>query len=186
MATTTPRKGLRKPSGTDLVNVTTDISANMDILDRQPLSPVLHKIRASVNHSLSVIAWTDMDNTLDLTFAAGRVQVGDWVEILANFSFSNEAPVGFLDAVSIVTGNPVNSWSGVVIGAGSAGLPAWVGDAGVYHRVGGGGIKQVVAGDLDAGVLLLRLRRRNSSAAAKVVEANAGAPFQWWAKNLGQ
>lgn len=34
MATTTPRLGLRKPAGTDLINVTTDISDNMDKIDQ--------------------------------------------------------------------------------------------------------------------------------------------------------
>lgn len=34
MATLTPKLGLRKPSGPDLVNVTADISDNMDILDK--------------------------------------------------------------------------------------------------------------------------------------------------------
>lgn len=33
MATTTTKLGLRKPAGTDLINVTTDISDNMDLID---------------------------------------------------------------------------------------------------------------------------------------------------------
>lgn len=71
MATTTPRFGLRKPASADLVNVTTDISDNMDKLDLLPGGTLGYaQVIAS---QVGITAAVDLTGlTVTVTVGAGR------------------------------------------------------------------------------------------------------------------
>lgn len=69
MATTTATLGLRKPATTDTVNVTTDISDNMDLLD----AAVAARVAKSLFDANTILAATTDDTPAALTVGASTV-----------------------------------------------------------------------------------------------------------------
>ncbi len=183
MAGATTKFGLRKPAGTDLVNVTTDLDNNFDTIDAA-LGNKKRFQKTTANYIVNGVAWVALDTPAsDLVV---KVAVGDWVEVGMSALWFSEAPYGYLDAQSIIAAAPVNAW-GTVKTATDTGIPSWEGVGSAVISAGGGIIKQVLAGDIDvAGNLNLRLYVRTSVAAAKTLFASVDSPFTWWVKNLGQ
>lgn len=68
MATTTPQLVLRKPAGTDLINVTTDISDNMDKIDAAS--------RKVLGYAQAIVNQTGITAEVDLTSLSVAVTVG--------------------------------------------------------------------------------------------------------------
>ncbi len=150
-----------------------------------PPSPALfHKFvtRTAGNLTLNSTAWAAISTGLDLAVPA---VVGDVVEVAVTAYWSNEAVSGYLDAVSMVSGSPVNYWAS----AGSAtgqGIPGLVGVAGVSSDRCAGFRKTIVSGDLAAGLVTVRIYYRTSTANPKTVFAVADLPFQVRVTNLTQ
>lgn len=185
MATSTTKVGLRKPALADLVNVTTDISNNMDLIDARIGSKVMVRYTGG-NFTIIATAWANLPVAVP-DLAAIKCNVGDYVEIGASGLWNNDAQVGQLDMVSVVAGVPVNAWGQNGPENNTwAGIMSWYGIASAIRPVSGGMIKQVVAGDLDASSnLTLRLRGFVSAAAGKSMFATVGVPFVYWAINHG-
>lgn len=144
--------------------------------------------RSSSNLTLNSTAWADVETTLDMTFY--EVQVGDELVYGISGLVGAEATVLALDVVTLVAGTPLNSFSarGPVLApfTGSEGVLAWRGATGVLTKVSGDAPPYtVVAGDLTANSVTLRLRYATSTATAKTLYANTIQPFDVWAINLG-
>lgn len=139
---------------------------------------------SSGNYNISSTAWVNLDTTSDLVVAA---KVGDWIEVGLSALSGNELTTLCLDAVSVVSGANVNAWGSIKTGSDS-GIQAWLsGSSGIFTGIGGGTMKQVVTSDLDfVGNVTVRLLARVTSATNKSLYANAGNPFVFWIKNLGQ
>ncbi|MGH9982418.1 MAG: hypothetical protein ACRD8W_00490 [Nitrososphaeraceae archaeon] len=76
MATNTPRWILRKPAGTDLVNVVTDLGDNFDKIDKAPRGEISYGVLA-VNQT-PITAEVDVNNC---TLAAYTTQTGQKLKI---------------------------------------------------------------------------------------------------------
>ena len=135
----------------------------------------------------SSAAWANADTALDLVLAAA---VGDYVEVGISGVWGAAANVGFVDVVSLVGGNPVNSWgvNGAVVAnpATVQGIQSWRGEASVYTGFGGPIGRRLVAGDISGGNVTLRLRVATSTAVDKILYAGTVNPLCWQAKNLRQ
>lgn len=183
MATSTTKLGLRKPDAADLVNVVTDLDANFQLIDNAAGATAFY-VKTTGNYVFAITAWTlfDPSHVSDLVVKAA---IGDWVEVKASGTWSNEANAAVLDVQSYVTGAPINPWGTAKSGT-DIGIPSWQGVSGVITPFHGSMIKQIVAGDLDvAGNLNLKLYIRVSGS-NKTLFAVADQPFKWWVKNLGQ
>jgi hypothetical protein len=127
-------------------------------------------------------SWANLDTGLDLTLA---VQVGDVIECGVSFQTENEASTLRLDVGTLVSAAIVNYFGGAVDPGSNYGVSGWTAPGGIAASVSGSVMKTIVAGDISAGAVTLRLRYRTDSAANKTVHGVAARPFQFWAKNLG-
>jgi len=141
-----------------------------------------------VNHTAANLTyasttWGDLSASLDI--ALSPVFVGDIVEVGWCFSWNNDAASGFFDVASLVSAAVVNVWSlDGAEGASGQGIQGAWGPPSTYQSPSGVLSREIVAGDLESGVLTLRCRRRNSSATT-TINAGANVPFSWMARNLG-
>lgn len=113
MATTTPNYGLRKPTNADTVNVMTDISANMDLLDA-------HAHSGTYGPAIGSDAWLKLyAGTPDLIIAGAITRDGNeaatsapvvWpdgsVGTYTATTVSSSFP-GAVDAYTVTYGSPV-------------------------------------------------------------------------------
>ena len=138
----------------------------------------------TANLSYALTTWGDLHTDTDLVLK--DVYAGDVVEVSVSGQWLSEAPVGYLDVASLVAAAEVNYWGtdGAESGT-SEGVQGWTGIASAFGAVGSPVSRVVVAGDLETGQLTLRFRRRNSSAAAKQIYAQADNPLILQAVNLG-
>lgn len=145
-----------------------------------------HDTKASTSGNITIngTAWANLDTTLDITLT--EVAVGHIVGVWAMGYWAAEAVEGRLDVVSVVAGSPVNSWGhrGAIEAAGG-GIMAWAGRGSVFSPIAGGTEKALVAGDIENGSVLLRLRRRTGTAANKSFSASTAEEFHWGARNYG-
>lgn len=133
-----------------------------------------------MQYSLTSTSWANINTGVDIVLSA---QAGDVIEVQmdALWDFVNEFK--FVDVATIVAGNPVNYF-----GHGSSepstgeGIRAWYGSGQTadYHTIGGGSIRELVAGDIENGQVRLRLRARGLSTTGRGLSV-----YRWWAKNLG-
>lgn len=142
-----------------------------------------HVRRTSGNLILNNTAWTNLDTALDLVLSA---QIGDVIEAAFSARWENEAFGVGIDVHSWVSGAAVTAWSSGVAPTGTGlGVRAWYGLGGVAYGVGGSVMNTLVAGDISAGTVTLRLRFRNAAAGNRTLYASADEPLQFSAKNLG-
>lgn len=187
MATLTPKLGLRKPAGSDLVTVSTDVDANMDAIDLAYGAKARFK-RTSGSYAVNSTAWASLDtygaaSASDLVLKA---VAGDWIEVGFSFAWDNQAMFGVLDVVSTIAGVLQSVW-GATQSATDSGIVGCTGVASAFTYVGGGYMKQCAAGDIDGtGNLTLRVKVRINAAGSKNLFATVDNPFTWWAKNNGQ
>lgn len=174
---------------TDRNNAIANETAWRDIaVQAATVHTVINARRAASNVSItSTAAWVNVDTATDLVIPAAA---GDLLEVTVSGVWGTEAPVGFLDVVSIVAGNPVNSWAanGAVVTnpATVQGVMGWRGEASNYCGFGGSVSKRVVAGDISGGNVTLRFRAAISVAGTKTFYGTTINPFQCHVKNLRQ
>lgn len=139
--------------------------------------------RTSGDLTLAVQTWSDVDNAQDITLKA---KVGDWVEVGMSGAWSDNPVAACLDIVSVVSGLPVNSWANDAAPDNShQGVLAWFGLASAIGPFGGSLVKQIVAGDLSGGNVVLRIRGRTTGLGTKTLFSSAVNPLHFWARNLG-
>jgi hypothetical protein len=147
----------------------------------------INRATGSGDITLNSGSWADLDTSTDLALAA---QVDDLIEVGGSWLVAASSTTAvFFDAVSLVSGSPVNSW-GVdgAVGSSVEGIQAWRCDSnsvGLNQRVGGSMMKAVVSGDLSGGTVTLRLRYKQPTAGAQTLYNNANRRLHFWAKNLG-
>lgn len=124
----------------------------------------------------------NVDTALDLTIAA---QVGDVVECTLNAFVDNTAPYLLIDAVSVVSGSPVNSWGRQAVVSGLAFVPAWRANPSVYTYLSGSAWKTIAASDLASGLLTVRLRYHTILSGTKTLVGGADGRMMFAAINLG-
>lgn len=144
--------------------------------------------RTAGNTTVNVTgSWMNVNTALDLVVPAA---VDDLIEVTVCGVWGLEAPTGLLDVVSIVSGNPVNSWGvgGAVVANPNTvmGVQAWYGPGSVNHVMNGSIAKRIVAGDLSGGNVTLRLRTALTSAGSKTLYASTTLPFLVQAVNYKQ
>jgi len=136
--------------------------------------------RVGGNLTLTSATYADVDTTLDLTLAA---QIGDVIEYAVLGLFGAENNSANLDGYSVVSGAVVNPWAASGTGTAYTGwykpvtASAW--------PFGGSVMKALVAGDLSAGTVTLRLRGRRDGSTNVSVFGTTDIPLNVWAKNLG-
>ena len=191
MASSTKKIGLRKPSGSDTVNVQFDISDNMEMVDGA-LGEKKMVRRTTGVLPIGGTAWRKLptagETSLDLILKANA---GDWVEVSLNGLWSNETPIAALDVCSNpVAGTAVSSWAqkGGAPVAANLGAMCWYAHSGsVLINISGSVLKQVVVEDLDAnGLLRVSPWGRSGSSATRNIFGQAELPFEFWAINHGQ
>jgi hypothetical protein len=126
--------------------------------------------------SSGTAGWVTLDSGLDVPVSAFA---GDVVEV--GLSALVEPGVGdvFFDAASLVGGAPVGYW-GASGGSTDYGVSGWAtAGSGMDSPV----LRRVTAGDLASGVLTVRLLTRTTG--PRTIDATAGRPLQFWAKNHG-
>lgn len=143
--------------------------------------------RTSGNITLNSANWANVDTGLDLTLS--NVSTGDQlVAGLTAFS-SNEAVTAYLDAVTLVSSTPTNSFGkagAVETTPGVTGVQSWLLINGVYTSVGAPALYTVVSGDIVSGGVTVRLRYATATASNKTLYASTNNPFEWFVMNLGQ
>lgn len=143
-----------------------------------------HVIKTAGNYTINNTSWTTLDATLDLTLAAA---VGDIIEVgLSAYVLPNSATqYAALDAVTLVSGAAVTSFSNATGSPASNGIPAWniPGPAG-EKGIGGSVMLTLISGDLSGGNVTVRLRYKTANAVNHTVRASTSDPLQFWIKNL--
>ena len=135
------------------------------------------------NITMNNTAWTNLSGPADLVLAC---DVDDVIEVQASCIVSNENVEVYFDAVTVVSGSPVNSvGTGTAPTASSRGVVGWQGWPNQYSNLTGGSYYKLVSGDISAGTVTLRLRFRTASAVNKVIFGNASYPMNFMARNHG-
>ena len=180
------------PATTDILYLVHDpagtpVDRKVTVADLRGASGLVHaqSRRPSGDLTLNSTSWANVDTGLDLTIPA---TAGDEIEVTGSWlvSASGTAEVYF-DAVSVVSGSPVNAWGtdGAETGT-TEGIQAWRAVANNFLCcAAGGATRPVVSGDLSGGNLTLRLRYRISSS-SRTMFAGANRHILFSAKNLGQ
>ena len=133
--------------------------------------------------AMNSTSWANLIGTTnDLVLAA---QVDDVVEVGLSSQSQNEGSTGRIDVASIVSAAPVNYWGGGAEPSTGYGVSSWTLVSAQFGNQGGSVMKKIVAGDLSAGTVTLRLRYRTDISSLKTLYAAATRPLQFWAKNLG-
>jgi hypothetical protein len=133
----------------------------------------------------SNVTWANVETSLDLTLNAAT---GDVIEYAIS-AFANSAATDiYLDVVSIVSGSPVNSWGFATTPANpptSYGIQAFLAPSSTSPAISGSFFRTLVAGDISAGTVVMRLRYATGGAVNRVLNANAAQPLEVWARNHG-
>ncbi len=174
MATNTAKLGLRKPSLTDIINVTTDISDNMQKIDDY-IQNRKHRTTRNSAGNISAITngYQDYNNALDIVLDA---VAGNMVELSINaFIGAGGGPT----SIGVVTVNGAtlrNTYGNVnaLIYCQTNTLARWQGTI-TYP---------VVAGDIDVNGQV-RFRVRYQQQQANTIYADASYPFSFSASNKG-
>jgi hypothetical protein len=151
----------------------------------QPARDFDHKRRTAGNITTGSTNWADVDTGIDIVLNA---DTDDVIEVGLSALIGTEAFDIYLDAVTVVSGSPVNS-----VGAAGAvstapppyGVSGWYGWSGEEGAVGCSVLYTVVAGDLSSGTVTFRLRYATQSGSSRTLYAQTNNPLAWYAKNLG-
>lgn len=141
--------------------------------------------RRTAGNVSSPTGWGNFDTALDLVLAA---QVGDYIEASVSAFVNSENGEVALDVGTLVSAAIVNVFStGTTESSTGSGVAGWFQSNSIFNSIGSPILYPLVAGDLSAGTVTLRLRIRNTNApgAGKSIRANAAQPFVWTVKNLG-
>lgn len=133
-------------------------------------------VRTAGDLTLNSTAWAAVPTVATLTLPA---DVGDTLEVVVAGTYGAEAVDAFLD---VHTGTTYFATAG---GASGEGIPLLGGVSGAATKINGAWHYDVQAGDLASGTVVLALRYRTSSAAAKTLRANANQPLSFRAWNRG-
>lgn len=137
--------------------------------------------RTAGDLSLTSTAIADIDTGLDLVLPA---VAGDVIEYGISGLLDVAAQEVAFEVFTVVAGAPVNSF-GPGLASPKLGVSGWyAGTDGAYHDVTGSTSRTLVAGDISAGTVTMRLRYVKASATARTLYANANIPLKVWAKNL--
>lgn len=172
---------------TGITNATTTIAAAGVTLERQLAVAMGSNIRAQKTRTSGNItlaastAWKNVDTGLDLTLAA---EPGDEIEVSLAGAWSNEAVAAVLDVCTLVGGTPVNHF---IASGGVGDTPGAWGEltGGAFASITGSVSRVLVAGDISAATVTLRLRARQVAATAKAIQAVAVSPLIFTARNRG-
>ena len=139
--------------------------------------------RGTTNVVLNSTVWANVSGPADLALTAAT---GDVVEVSFSALWQNEAVDGFLDAVSIVAGSPVNSFAqdGAPVNT-SQGIMAWRGVSGQQIAIGGNFFRVLTAGDISGGLVTIRLRYRTGTATNKTLLGSTDYQQVFAARNYG-
>jgi hypothetical protein len=140
------------------------------------------KRRTSGNVLVSLTTWVDVDTDLDITLAAA---VDDVIEVGVNGFWNTEGVNAQLDAVTVVSGSPVTSFSSGTGTPAGDGCGGWFAVSSVAVPVGGPVMLKLVSGDISGGQVTLRLRAKTTALFTRTLFASATNPLQFSAKNLG-
>lgn len=138
--------------------------------------------RTSGDVAITSTTMVDLDTTMDIAL---NCQIGDVLEANINGAWSNEAIAGRIEAVTLVSGAPVNTFSGIAWSTTSDGVAGWHGIPSVYGVIGGPAYLMVAAGDIANGLVAVRLKVRVTTAGTKTLTASATNPLMFAVKNLG-
>lgn len=163
-----------------------NIMAN-DVIDLRSYSNRYARVkRTSGTITLSSNAvWANVDTGLDLTLNA---ITGDVIEYAISAVASNTAVETYFDVVTIVAGNPVNSFGFDTTPANpptNYGVQAWLCPSSIISPISGSAFRTLVSGDISSGTVTLRLRFANSSATTRPLNAGTPQPLEIWARNHG-
>lgn len=133
--------------------------------------------------AVSDTSWADVDSSIDLTVAAAagdRLLIG----LNARWIDGGADEYGFLDAVTMVSGSPVNYVSGA--GSSGEGVPSWaITNSDGKSSIGGSVMYEVQAGDISGGEVTLRLRKKAGGITPNLtVRADTTVPLHWNVVNL--
>lgn len=140
----------------------------------------LKRILTGGSYTFSTTTWADLDTSTDISLPA---TAGQLVTVSISGSWANQAVFGFLDVVTVVANTPVRQISSELAETVSSfGIPSCIGAPSVQLPAAATITLVLASTDLEGGSVLLRLRRRTATAAAKSLSATADAPFIWSAR----
>jgi hypothetical protein len=138
--------------------------------------------RSSGNFSLSNTSYAALDTSLDLTLEA---QAGDVIQVGINAVWHSDAAVsGNLDAATLVSAAAVTWFSSKTAVQKPNGVGGWYGEASRLAAIGAAPMLTLVAGDITAGLVTVRLFNKVGAAGTRSLFASDPI-FEVWAKNLG-
>lgn len=140
--------------------------------------------RTAGSVTLNSTAWANVDTGMDLVLTASS---GDYVEVtLCGFLDQTGATYVRFDVASIVSAAVVNTWSeNGAEHASSEGVPGWTGIASAFTPISGTTGRVLVAGDISAATVTLRLRYRTDSAVNRILNAAVRNQLVFMARNYG-
>jgi len=129
---------------------------------------------------------TTISTAGDMVLAAAA---GDLVEVAISVLVNSDAvDLGF-DAVTVVGGTVTNSFG--ANGAAPAAysnlnsIGAWYNQGSRIEQASGSAFYTLVAGDISAGTVTIRIRYAMNTATNRTIFAGASSPLQFWARNHG-
>lgn len=142
-----------------------------------------HFTRSVGNLTLNSSTWADLPTIGTTWDAVLSAQVGDTIEAGVSGVLGAENVQIHFDVATIVAGVVTNYFGSGTVS--NAGVCAWLAEAVQTTNIGGSAMRTLVAGDISAGTVTLRLRYRGSAATSRTLYASADLFFQFFVKNLG-
>lgn len=174
----------------DITSLVADLAAKYSAANPPPVTASSGLPTASAMRNAGDVAiltpaytnWAAVDTALDISLAAN---VGDVIEYWPNAMWVAGPYEGRLDVFTVVNGVVAAAgWSG-----GTDGYPGWLASGGsnIYIPIGGPALHTVVAGDLYAGRITMRLMAKGYNASpGRTLFADATFPLRVYARNNGK
>lgn len=147
-------------------------------------STSLHPVEARKTDGSTLVnngSWTVYDTALDLVVPAAA---GDLIEYGISSIWDANAPEGYIDVATMVSGSPYSYFATGSPTASTRGVSAWFGASSAATALTGSAVLTLVSGDIVSGNVTLRLFTKTTG--AKTLYSETNLPMQVWAKNLGQ
>ena len=139
--------------------------------------------RSSSSITINGTGWANVDTGLDITINA---DAGDVIEATFFALVDNGATDIYIDAVTVVSGSPVNSFgAGGSINAAGYGVLGWGAVGSTFTFTGCSSTYTLAAGDVSSSQVVIRLRARTQTATNRSLVCDANRVIQFYAKNLG-
>lgn len=140
-----------------------------------------HKFTTRTAGDLSITSttFTAVDVALDITLEA---TYNDVLEIGLQAQWGAEAVVGRLRAVTVIGATLPTT---AMLGDGTLGNPAWIGNASSTTGIGGSFMYAVKTADISNDLVQVRLEALVDTAVAKTLSASVATPLHFWARNIG-